>query len=91
MNTLLEKFKAAWPNLVWFLAGAILLINPAHIDNFAVAHPKWSGVILALWAAVLAWAQKTRPQPATSTQPDMSQAGQNPSSQKQVYLQGRRQ
>lgn len=59
----MEKLKSWWPHLVWMLAGLVLLINPAHIDKIAAAHPGWDGIILAVWAAVLAWALKIRPKP----------------------------
>ena len=88
MNTLMDKIKWAITHAAWLIAGLIVAIDPKHIDKFAESHPQWSGLILALWALISGWANKPKP----VTQPDMSQAGQNPanSTQKQVYMQGRR-
>lgn len=83
MSNLWARIKAAWPNLLWMLAGLVLLVNPSHIDSFISAHPKWSGILLAVWTALLTWAQKLRygsgtyppPEPTTPYPPG---TGANP-------------
>lgn len=62
MNELWEKFKWLGTNILWLIAGLVLLIDPSHIDKIVAAHPKWAGAILFLWTALLSWAQKTKPQ-----------------------------
>lgn len=61
MGQIWEKFKWLWTHVLWWLAGLILLIDPRHIDELASQHPKWGAAILALWGALLAWANKPRP------------------------------
>lgn len=56
-----DKFKWALTHGSWLIAGIIALIDPNHIDEFAHDHPAWSSLILAAWAALLAWANKPRP------------------------------
>lgn len=80
MNALMEKLKSWWPHVVWMIAGLILLINPAHIDKIAAAHPGWDGIILAVWAAILAWALKIRPTAPTvpTNPPSQNYQGRRP-------------
>ena len=55
-----DKFKWALTHVSWVIAGVIALIDPNHIDEFAHDHPAWSSLILAAWAALVAWAIKPR-------------------------------
>lgn len=75
MNVI-DNVKSFWAYVVAFLAGLILWIDPSHIDKLIADHPKWAGVILFLWTAILSWAQKRKP--AQPVPPDMNQAGRNP-------------
>lgn len=82
---LLDKYKSVVANLLSVLAGLIVAIDPKHIDKFAEAHPQWSGLIIAAWAAVIWWANKTKqPQEPPGPQP------MPPESQKQQYGSARR-
>lgn len=60
LNQIWDKFKWALTHVSWVIAGLIALIDPNHIDEFAHAHPAWSSLILAAWAALVAWANKPR-------------------------------
>lgn len=61
MNQIWDKFKWALTHVSWVLAGLILLIDPKHIDEIAASHPKVSALILVVWGALVAWANKPRP------------------------------
>lgn len=63
MQPIWDKFKWAITHGAWFIGGIILLIDPKHIDEFAAAHPQWSGLILAGWTALVAWANKPKTSP----------------------------
>ena len=64
MTNLWDQVKWLWTHAVWFIAAIILLIDPQHIFEFAHRHEGWSALILAIWAAVAAWAAKHKLQPA---------------------------
>lgn len=66
MNAIWDRFKWLLTHVSWVIAGLIALIDPKHIDELAKNHPAWSALILLVWGALLAWANKTKP-PAEPT------------------------
>ena len=79
---MIEKIKNAWAHIAWFVAAVVVLIDPSHVYEWAHRHEGWSALLIAIWTALLAWAQKNKP--STSPPPTGNTA------QGQSYTGGRR-
>jgi hypothetical protein len=56
------RYSWIWTNLLWLIAGTIILIDPQRIYEFAHRHEGWSELIMAAFAIILAWANRQRSQ-----------------------------
>ena len=54
------KYRWVVTYVPWFVAAVVLMIDPRHIDELAVRHRDWTGIITAVWTALVAWANRTK-------------------------------
>jgi hypothetical protein len=62
MSGIIDWARASWTNIVWAIAGIILMIDPQRIFEWGHRHEGWSDLIIVLWFIIATWAAKQRPQ-----------------------------
>lgn len=73
-----ERWQTLLTHAGWVLgivAAVILAIDPQHVAEFAGQHPQWDAVIMAVWAVILAWANKVRGQLAEKRAAEVRKLG----------------
>ena len=60
---MVDKFRWVWTHLAWLVAAIVIMVDPRHVYEWAHQHQPWSEILVAIWALLLAWAQKQKQVP----------------------------